>query len=336
MILSSNDKKTTRQNGQHGLIYRAMGNLRLNGVPIFWIRLSPNPASGDWITDAGTLRSQWRLFSRSWRYRVANLSYAAVLSAGETGRTPHMHIIATSPPPDDCPLALHCVPVGSTDRDIKKVSRYALKNLRQPTPFTSQQFSRSMSFYRWGNPAIWHIFRGSLDVYGQVATKPTLFAEGAPPLRKCQMCDNHLPETLNYFNRDGSRLRHECWQCWQYRIRANDANRRAAAIGASGTLTWQAVRDLVISARGRERGQWIDYWTKRQISRWSLDHIEPLSRGGSNSISNLCVTAPETNSSKADKPLGQWLAELGARGIRHELQPPDQLIQQPLMLEGVA
>ena len=37
------------------------------------------------------------------------------------------------------------------------------------------------------------------------------------------------------------------------------------------------------------------------------DHIMPLSRGGAHSPDNLCIACRSCNSSKHDKPLGEWI-----------------------------
>ncbi len=43
---------------------------------------------------------------------------------------------------------------------------------------------------------------------------------------------------------------------------------------------------------------------------FNIDHIYPLSRGGDNSPSNLCVACASCNAAKRDMTVHEWLGEL--------------------------
>lgn len=51
------------------------------------------------------------------------------------------------------------------------------------------------------------------------------------------------------------------------------------------------------------------YWcgTKVRGSRVHFDHVTPLNKGGSHSISNLCSSCPDCNLSKKDKAVVEWM-----------------------------
>jgi len=49
------------------------------------------------------------------------------------------------------------------------------------------------------------------------------------------------------------------------------------------------------------------YWCKKEINgRYHVDHVVPLSRGGSNWPSNIVITCPHCNMSKNDKLPEEW------------------------------
>ena len=330
----SNDKRDKwRNDKRQGLCFRVMGNMNLNNVRLWWVRLSAETMTGDWTVDGGQLSKILSKLLRKWRYRVPSLEYAVIASMGENGRTPHYHLLTTSPMPLDIMpsggLAYH-EPVGAGHEDRVKLSRYIDKNLNEDAVFTSQAWRKSDGFYAWGNPAIFSHFKpvtGSLYVYVHNSTKLQKIPSAKTPindhqndydymrLQPCRLCGHSLPMTTNYFNRSGLYLRNECRVCWRYVIASNDANRRATC---GHVITRQQIRDLHQSAM--VNGMTYCYWTHKPIDVWSLDHMQPSAHGGLNVIGNLCITSPRTNAQKADKPLSRWLYELATMGIRHELQ----------------
>lgn len=87
----------------------------------------------------------------------------------------------------------------------------------------------------------------------------------------------------------------------KYYSAARNANRRAARLGAPGTLTTADVRDAL-------DGQPCEYCGS--TDRITVDHREPLAAGGSNTRGNIVPACRPCNARKhlADQP-GRWSAK---------------------------
>lgn len=79
------------------------------------------------------------------------------------------------------------------------------------------------------------------------------------------------------------------------RVRINHANRRAWKKLAAGKFTKKQFDDLFQKQRGR-----CAYCTKK-LEKYHLDHITPLSRGGSGGFYNLQLLCPTCNLQKSSK-----------------------------------
>lgn len=77
--------------------------------------------------------------------------------------------------------------------------------------------------------------------------------------------------------------------------------RRALKLGNGGTHTPEQLQDLLILQEYR-----CAYCGASLLEKRHLDHIVPLTRGGSNDISNLAYTCPRCNLSKNNKTLDEW------------------------------
>lgn len=77
--------------------------------------------------------------------------------------------------------------------------------------------------------------------------------------------------------------------------------RRARRLGATGRMTRGEQRELLQGSLGL-----CSYCNER--GPLALDHIEPLSKGGSNDAGNAAAVCRSCNSSKSNKPLLLWLA----------------------------
>jgi len=78
--------------------------------------------------------------------------------------------------------------------------------------------------------------------------------------------------------------------------RAYSHNRRARHIAAPGTHTAADVAAQYLRQRGR------CYWCKERVGEaYHVDHVFPVTKGGSNGPENLVITCPTCNMSKYDK-----------------------------------
>lgn len=83
--------------------------------------------------------------------------------------------------------------------------------------------------------------------------------------------------------------------------RAICENRRAQKIGAQGKYTSKHVTAMLIAQSGR-----CFYCLAELTDMYHVDHVIPLSRGGSNSPDNLVLACPFCNTSKGNRSLEEW------------------------------
>src|SRR5260221_8387159 len=81
----------------------------------------------------------------------------------------------------------------------------------------------------------------------------------------------------------------------QERNRIKAANRRARKKAATGTYTAQDVQ----AQYKRQKGKC--YWCGKKLGKYDVDHIVPLSRGGSNQPDNLVIACPTCNQKRNNK-----------------------------------
>lgn len=157
-------------------------------------------------------------------------------------------------------------------------------------------------------------------------------AQPQEPMRTCTgPCGQPFPATTEYFAREGPGLRTRCRRCQAKQTKANyklheeerkayrrkhdDANRElvrsytrnrmALKKKAPGSHTIEDVKRQYDRQKGK------CYYCGKKLgtgkNAYHVDHIIPLSRGGSNDISNLVIACPQCNVSKQDKLLHEWL-----------------------------
>lgn len=89
---------------------------------------------------------------------------------------------------------------------------------------------------------------------------------------------------------------------------ANPEARRAIILryegrkhGAEGTHTTQDILRMKKVQRGK------CYYCGCKLTKYHVDHVIPLSRGGSNDPSNLVLACPSCNTSKGDRLPSEWI-----------------------------
>lgn len=96
------------------------------------------------------------------------------------------------------------------------------------------------------------------------------------------------------------------------------AIRRAREVDATGTYTWaEVVRKWISISR---RCAYCDRPTPLDVLE--PDHVHPLSRGGSNSITNLVPACRECNGHKRNLMLTEWYADRALRGMKPRILNP--------------
>lgn len=98
----------------------------------------------------------------------------------------------------------------------------------------------------------------------------------------------------------------------QEKIRIYTVQRRAKIRGAEGSFTVTEVRELFEQQQGK-----CVYCQRKLDESFHRDHIVPLSRGGSNFISNIQLLCGSCNSSKHSKTSEEFLAWL-ERASKHD------------------
>lgn len=122
-----------------------------------------------------------------------------------------------------------------------------------------------------------------------------------PAPRRCDWCDTEFMPTSRQVIRCSS-------ACKRRQLRAN---RRAREVGAPGTYTWAEVMKVFI-----QLGRTCAYCRQPVASgRLEPDHVVPLSRGGSNSITNVLPSCRDCNADKRDLMLDEWAEDRVRRGL---------------------
>ena len=94
------------------------------------------------------------------------------------------------------------------------------------------------------------------------------------------------------------------------RSKASTLARRAKGWRGDLKAIGLAVQDCLEGYRIGDR-YW-DVYESRLIDEPTIDHIVPVSAGGTHTLENFCVTSHALNSSKSDLPLIVWLARRAA------------------------
>lgn len=127
-----------------------------------------------------------------------------------------------------------------------------------------------------------------------------------PQVRECVWCGGEFT---------ASRGDHQ--SCSTYcKQKAKAVRRRGREHNAPGTYTWAEVMHLWISIDRR-----CSYCDK-QDTVIEPDHVIPLSKGGSNSLTNIVPSCKPCNSDKRDLLINEWYADRARRGLEPRLLNP--------------
>lgn len=94
---------------------------------------------------------------------------------------------------------------------------------------------------------------------------------------------------------------------WEHRRLARKAN-------AKGSYTAEDIAAILVAQRHRCNGPncGVDI-----LISYTIDHIIPLSRGGSNWPTNLQLLCQPCNSSKSDRTMDEWISEIPVPRAKH-------------------
>lgn len=121
-----------------------------------------------------------------------------------------------------------------------------------------------------------------------------------PVQRQCNWCGREFTAT-----QDGH---HFCDVDCKHK--AKRMRRRAKLSGAGGVYTWAEVMRLFLIF-----GRCCAYCGKQVDGQPDPDHVVPLSRGGSNSITNILPCCRLCNCDKRDLLLAEWAVDRRRRGL---------------------
>lgn len=134
-----------------------------------------------------------------------------------------------------------------------------------------------------------------------VASNEAARAAAAVPERSCSVCGEVKLNTLGNFYRAASGV---CKECWKARVRvyhhanpeavkAKHSNRRARVLAAGGTFSATDVQRKLLLQKNT------CYWCRAKLNgKYHVDHVIPLSRGGSNGPENIVCACAGCNLSK--------------------------------------
>ena len=125
--------------------------------------------------------------------------------------------------------------------------------------------------------------------------KPAPFAEQ----RECVWCGAEFV----------ARIRSQVFCSTEHKVKAKRSRRRGRAHGSTSHYTWSEVMRLFIRF-----DRCCAYCEQPIPGQPEPDHVVPLSRGGSNSITNILPSCHGCNADKRDLFLHEWAADRAARG----------------------
>lgn len=139
-------------------------------------------------------------------------------------------------------------------------------------------------------------------------------------LRQCSSCGIFYPRTTDYFyplKRGAYGLQSICIECdklaqkkrrqkdpLRYRLYAQHYAYRIKRAG--GTFSKEDILAIY-----RRQGGKCAYCSMSLNGKFTIDHIQPLSQGGTNWPDNIALSCSSCNSSKRDKSVEEWKRSRG-------------------------
>ena len=96
----------------------------------------------------------------------------------------------------------------------------------------------------------------------------------------------------------------KCNKLTKEKYAIKNAIRRAREQNADGSYTSEDIQRIYSQQKGR-----CLYCLNKVSNKYHIDHIVPLSRGGTNSPDNICISCQSCNLSKGSKLLVEWKPE---------------------------
>jgi len=89
----------------------------------------------------------------------------------------------------------------------------------------------------------------------------------------------------------------------------SEMTRRARIVGSGGRVTVEEMTQIRL-AQTDKQGRVRCWYCGVSITNWHVEHKLPLSRGGTHTASNICLSCPSCNSSKHTKTPQEWAGRL--------------------------
>jgi len=116
---------------------------------------------------------------------------------------------------------------------------------------------------------------------------------------------DHIAEYDRAYREANKEQHRKWWRNWYianpHKVKANTHRRRARKLQAEGTHTAADIQAQYKAQKGK-----CYYCAAKVGDTYHVDHVIPLSRGGSNSPENLVIACPPCNLSKGDKLPSEW------------------------------
>lgn len=141
----------------------------------------------------------------------------------------------------------------------------------------------------------------------------------------CTGCSKIFPATIEYFNRyklGKSGVDCKCKECRQKEARIYYKNNKEKSLikyhkyrtvkqGNGGSFTCKQIHNMYIQQNKKCKVCREEFGSKK----YHIDHIIPISKGGSSDISNIQLLCKKCNLSKGNKNLEDWLEDIGYKVI---------------------